>query len=92
MAAQTEPVVFVIYNLDIQRRPDKRPMLSDFPSDSYYRLFDIIQFLYKPDLFYADEGDKGKLEVIIVKGALNVPYTVKLLVLDEITGVLPIDI
>lgn len=91
VAAQTETVVFVIYNLDIQRRPDKRPMLNDFPSDSYYRLFDIIQFLYKPDLFYADEDDKRKLEVIIVKGALNVPYTVNLLVLDENISIFPVD-
>ncbi len=91
IAAQSETVVFAIYNLSIPQRFDKRPILSDFPSDSYYRLFDIIQFLYKPDLFYIDEEDKNKLEVIVVKGALNVPYTVKLLTSNEITGVFPID-
>ena len=64
-----------------------RPMLRDFPSDSYYRLFDIIQLLYKPDLFFYDEDDKERLEIIIVKGALKVPYTIKLLVPDKITGV-----
>lgn len=88
IAAQSQTVVFVIYNLDTpKQRPDKRPMLRDFPSDSYYRLFDVIQLLYKPDLFYVDEDDKGKLEVIIVKGALDVPYTVRLLAPNKITGV-----
>ena len=88
IAAQSQTVVFVIYNLSIpKQRIDMRPMLRDFPSDSYYRLFDIIQLLYKPDLFFYDEDDKERLEIIIVKGALKVPYTIKLLVPDKITGV-----
>lgn len=88
IAAQSQTVVFVIYNLSIpKQRSDMRPMLRDFPSNSYYRLFDIIQLLYKPDLFFYDEDDKERLEIIIVKGALKVPYTIKLLAPDKITGV-----
>ena len=90
IASQSQTVVFVIYNLSIpNRRPDKRPMLRDFPTDSYYRLFDIVQLLYKPDLFYDDEDEKEKLEVIIVKGALNVPYIIKLSAPNKITGIFP---
>lgn len=88
IAAQSQTVVFVIYNLSTPRqRIDMRPMLKDFPSDSYYRLFDVIQLLYKPDLFINDEDDKERLEVIIVKGALKVPYTINLIAPDKITGV-----
>ena len=59
IAAQSQTVVFVIYNLSIpKQRSDMRPMLRDFPSNSYYRLFDIIQLLYKPDLFFYDEDDR----------------------------------
>lgn len=81
----------MIYNLNAPKRLNKRTILSDFPSDDYYRLFDIIHLLYKPDLFYIDEDDKRKLEVIIVKGVLNIPFTVNLLVLDENAGIFLID-
>ena len=63
IAAQSQTVVFVIYNLSIPNRLDKSPMLRDFPTDSYYRLFDIVQLLYKPDLFYNTEEEKERLEV-----------------------------
>lgn len=88
IAEKSQTVVFVIYNLSIpKQRGDMRPMLRDFPSDSYYRLFDVIQLLYKPDLFFYDENDKESMEVIIVKGALKIPYIIKLLAPDKITGV-----
>lgn len=87
IAAQSQTVIFVIYNLSIPNRLDKRPMLRDFPTDNYYRLFDIVQFLYKPDLFYNDEEEKERLEVIIVKGALKVPYIINLFAPDKITGI-----
>ena len=92
IAAQSQTVVFVIYNLSTpKRRIDMRPMLRDFPSDSYYRLFDVIQLLYKPDLFFDDVDDKENMEVIILKGALKIPYTIKLLAPDKITGVFASD-
>lgn len=60
-----------------------RPMLRDFPSDSYYRLFDIVQLLYKPSFFVSDEVNEERLEIIIVKGTLKVPYTIELSAPDE---------
>lgn len=69
IAARNEVIVFAIYNLNIPKRMDKHPMLRDFPSESYYRLFDIIQLLYKSDMLDVDDcKDKDKLEVIVVKG------------------------
>lgn len=90
IAIQSGTVVFVIYNLNIPfRRPDKHPMLNDFPSDCYYRLFDIVHLLYKADHFYQDD-DKDILEVNIVKGTPEKPQVIKLYAPDNITGVFPI--
>lgn len=74
-----------------KHRIDMRPMLRYFPSDGYYRLFDVIQLLYKPNLFFNDEDDKESLEVITIKGSLKVPYTIKLLASDKITGIFALD-
>lgn len=71
-------MIFVIYNLKVPSRLDKHPMLSDFPSDDYYRLFDIVQLLYKPKLLFADDCNNDNLEIIIQKGALNQPCIIKL--------------
>lgn len=90
IVAQSQTVVFVIYNLSTpNRRLDKRPILRDFPTDSYYRLFDIVQLLYKPDLFYDNEDEKERLEVIIEKGAVNIPYIVKMSAPDRISRIFP---
>ena len=72
-------IVFVIYNLSVPSRPDKHPMLRDFPSDCYFRLFDIVQLLYRQNMFYIDDySAEDNLEVIITKGALKTPHIVKL--------------
>lgn len=79
VSAKNGVIVFIIYNLDIPSRPDKHPMLKDFPSDCYYRLFDIVQLLYCPNMFYVDDyNSQDNLEVIITKGALKNPHIVKL--------------
>ena len=78
-SAKNSVIVFVIYNLNIPTRPDKRPILRDFPSDCYYRLFDTVQLLYSPNMFYIDDyNSQNKLEVIITKGALKNPHIIKL--------------
>ena len=69
----------MIYNLSIPSRPDKRPMLKDFPSDDYYRLFDTVQLLYRQNMFYIDDcKGQDNLEVIIAKGALKNPQIINL--------------
>lgn len=79
-AAKSNTTVIAIYNLNIPTRMDKHPMFRDFPSDCYYRLFDIIQLLYKPGVFYPDdyENKDKNLEVIVVKGSLKNPYIIEL--------------
>lgn len=79
VSATNGVIIFMIYNLSIPSRPDKRPMLKDFPSDDYYRLFDTVQLLYRQNMFYID-GCKGQdnLEVIIAKGALKNPQIINL--------------
>lgn len=79
VSAQNSVIVFVIYNLSVPSRPDKHPMLRDFPSDCYFRLFDIVQLLYRQNVFYIDDySAEDNLEVIITKGALKTPHIVKL--------------
>lgn len=79
VSAKKDVIVFVIYNLNIPSRLDKHPMLKDFPSDCYYRLFDIVQLLYRQNMFYIDDyEDQDNLEVIITKGALKNPHIIKI--------------
>lgn len=73
VAARSGVVVFVIYNINTPTRMGKHPIPRDFPSDCYYRLFNIVQLLYRPTLFYDNDYDKDILEVITVKGALKNP-------------------
>lgn len=88
-AARSGTIVFVIYNLSAPRkRMDMRPVLDDLPSDSYYRLFDIVQFMYRPSTYYYDKSiSKEVLEVIIAKGLPGDPTTVKMFAPSNITGV-----
>ena len=88
VAVKNGVIVFVIYNLSIPRkRSDKRPMLEDLPSDSYYRLFDYVQFLFKPSMNYNDDlCDKDIVELIIAKGLPGDPEVIKMLSPSYITG------
>ncbi|MBQ6787649.1 MAG: HNH endonuclease [Lachnospiraceae bacterium] len=93
VAGRTNTTVFCIYNLDVPKvRVDKRPMLSDFPSDCYHRMFDVIQFLFMPEKHYADAyEEKDMLEVINVKGAWRNPLTFRMVSPENITGVFSIE-
>lgn len=73
---KTNTTVFCIYNLNVPRsRADMRPILRDFPSDCYYRLFDIVQVLFMPGKYYVDDYEaRNILEVINLKGAWENPY------------------
>ena len=86
-AAKHSVVVFVVCNLKIPERIDRHPMVEDFPVEGYYRLFDIVHLLYKCSNYDTYEEDKEKLEIIIVKGALSNPHTIKLVAPNNITGV-----
>lgn len=90
-AARNGVIVFVIYNLSTPRkRMDMRPTLSDLPSDSYYRLFDVVQFTFRPATYYADDYDKIDLELIWAKGIPGSPI-VNMYAPDEVTSVFSVD-
>lgn len=87
-AARNGVIVFVIYNLSTPRkRMDMRPVLGDLPSDSYYRLFDVVQFTFRPATYYTDDYyDKNTLELIVAKGIPG-GLSVNMYAPDEVTGV-----
>lgn len=93
VAGRSNTIVFCIYNLNLPRaRIDMRPILSDFPSDSFHRLFDVVQILFRPELHYGVNYEESDiLEVINLKGALRNPCTFKIAVPQNITGVYSIE-
>ena len=89
IANYNNTTVFIIYNLNISKRVDKRPIFSDFPSDIYYRLCDIVQFLYVPSEFYRDE-DSNEIEIIVAKGIENTPYIIKMHISNSANGIVEV--
>lgn len=87
-ASRKKVILFVIYNLCVpQKRTDMRPTLKDFPSDSYYRLFDVVQFTFRPVEYYEKLYDKTALELIWAKG-LPSGLTVRMYAPEEVTSVI----
>lgn len=55
-------------NREVERRTNKRPMLSDLrESGSIEYESDIVMFLYRDEKYRSDSPDKGKVELIIDK-------------------------
>ena len=94
VASGSNTIVIAIYNMPVpSRRGDMRPMLSDFPSNSYYRLFDIVQFMFKPSDYYDVETlEEETVEAIFVKGTIKTPCVVKMYAPSQITHVIPVDV
>lgn len=93
IAARSQTIVFIIYNMSPpKKRGDMRPMLEDFPSDSYYRLCDYVHFLFKPAVYYSvDSITKNTLELIVAKGFPGGSITIEMNTPDEITGVIEVE-
>ena len=52
----------------LERRYDKRPLLSDFdPSEPVEEFADAVVFLYRDEFYDPDTDDKGIAEVIVAK-------------------------
>lgn len=52
----------------LERRYDKRPLLSDFePYDPVDQFADTVLFLYRDELYETETDDKGVAEVIVAK-------------------------
>ena len=91
-AARSRTIVFVVYNLSSpKKRIDMRPTLEDLPSDSYYRLFDVVQFTFMPARHYSEmDYDKTSLEIIMTKG-LPTTLTFRMRAPEEISSVILLD-
>ena len=88
-AGRSNVTIFCIYNISLPRaRFDMRPMLSDFPSENFHRLFDVVQMLFRPELHDGKDYEENDiLEVINLKGGLRNPCVFKMAVPKNITGV-----
>lgn len=51
-------------NRNLERRPDKRPILADLQTSNYA---DIVLFIYRDEVYDPDSADKGTAEIIIAK-------------------------
>lgn len=93
IASQSNLVVFVIFDMNRPKpRMDMRPLLRDFPSDNYYRLFDIVQLTFMPSMHYSvDLSEKDELEIIVIKGALKNSLIINMIASDDVTGVFESD-
>lgn len=84
-AIMSGAVVFIVCNVGLSRRMDKRPLLQDFPSDSFYRICDIVHLLFRPSKYNFDEELENLLEVIVVKNWGNRVGTIEMLIREEMS-------
>ena len=84
--------VFMIFNMQFPKnRYDKRPILDDFPNESYYRIVDIIHLLYIPSVYDKNYFEDKLLEVHVVKGFRRRNIDIKMGISHNETCILPID-
>lgn len=78
-------------NRELERRPNKRPMMSDLrESGAVEQDADVVLFLYRDELYNPETPDKGCAELIIGKNRAGVTGIVPLLFKGEHCTFLPL--
>ncbi len=77
-------IVISQLNRDLERRDNKRPVLSDLRGAGILsQLADIIFFIYRDEVYDEDSDDKGIVEIIIKKNRFGATGTVRLSFIGE---------
>lgn len=77
-------------NRELERRPNKRPMLSDLrESGAVEQDADVVLFIYRDELYNPDTPDKGCAELIVGKNRAGTTGTVPLIFRGENCTFLP---